>query len=70
MNRHSWEDHTRLCEHCIGAIQSRGEKVFKLETLSTCEHYEDYDEDEQGLLTCEWCEDEFTMDTLFDCVFA
>ena len=70
MNEHTnWEDHMRLCDHCIAAIRSRGEKVFKLDSLAYCERYEDYDEDTQGLLTCEWCETELPKDSLYDCVF-
>ena len=65
MNR---SDHIRLCEHCIAAIRSRGEKVYQLESLEYSELYEEHD-DEQGLLTCEWCEDEFPMGSLYDCVF-
>ena len=64
------EDHICLCDRCIAAIRSRGEKVFKLETLEECERFEDYDEEEQGALKCEWCQDEFSKDTLYDCVFA
>ena len=58
-------DHIRLCEHCIAAIRSRGEKVFKLESLEYSELYED----EQGFLTCEWCEEELPKASLYDCVF-
>ena len=68
MCKDDWRDHIRLCEHCIGAIYSRGEKVLNLGSLYFCEHYADYDEDAQGLLTCEWCEDEIPMDSLYDCV--
>lgn len=63
------DNHIRLCERCIAAIRSRGEKVFMLESLEHCEAYEDHDEEEQGLLTCEWCNEEYTKDCLFDCVF-
>ena len=62
--------HICLCSRCIAAIRSRGEKVFKLESLESCERFEDYDEEEQGLLHCEWCDEEFTLSELSDCVFA
>ena len=62
-------DHIRLCEHCIAAIRSRGEKVFKLESLEYSELYEDHDEETQGYLTCEWCEEELPKASLYDCVF-
>lgn len=67
---HDFSNHICLCRHCIDAIRSRGEKVFKLESLETCERFEDYDEDAQGALKCEWCEDELPKDCLYDCVFA
>jgi len=62
-------NHIRLCEHCIAAIRSRGEKVFRLESITCFPDYEDHDEEEQGLLSCEWCEEQLPMDCLFDCVF-
>ena len=62
-------DHIRLCEHCIAAIRSRGEKVYKLESLECSELYQDHDENEQGFLICEWCEEEFPKAGLYDCVF-
>lgn len=70
MNDRNPDNHICLCDRCFCAIRSRGEKVFKLEPLSECERFEDYDEDEQGLLTCEWCEEEFPKDFLYDCIFA
>ena len=48
-----------LCEHCIGAIRSRGEKVFVGEMLS------DFELDEGS--KCEWCEEEKTE--LYECHF-
>ena len=62
-------NHIRLCEHCIAAIRSRGEKVFKLESLEYSELYEDHDEETQGCLTSEWCEEELPKASLYDCVF-
>ena len=38
-----------LCEHCIGPIRSRGEKVF------VGEEFADYEPDEEP--TCEWCDE-------------
>ena len=52
-------DTIRLCECCIAAIRSRGEKVFVGEEIDQ--------EDEDNLLTCEWCEDE--NDELYECHF-
>jgi len=63
------KNHIRLCEHCIAAIRSRGEKVYELESLESSELYEAYDEETQGFLTCEWCGEELPKDSLYDCVF-
>lgn len=54
-------DHICLCSRCVDAIWSRGEKIIKLGSFYYC--------DEVGL-SCEWCEEEFENDQLFDCVFA
>lgn len=48
-----------LCEHCIGAIRSRGEKVF------VGEEYSDFELEEDS--KCEWCEENKT--TLYECHF-
>lgn len=61
-------EHIRLCSHCIAAIRSRGEKVFELEPVESSSFYEDHD-DENGYLTCEWCEEELPADELNVCIF-
>lgn len=61
-------EHIRLCDHCIEAIRSRGEKVYVGPEIER-----DEDVDEEGRwyvsddLTCEWCEEK--VDELFDCHF-
>ncbi len=59
-----------LCEHCIEAIRSRGEKLFVGEAI-----YQDIDYDEEKeewisddgktILECEWCEE--VDPTLYEC---
>ena len=46
----------RLCEHCIAAIRSRGEKVFVGEELP-----------DDVPMICEWCEEEDVV--LYECHF-
>lgn len=53
-----------LCEHCIEAIKSRGERVIKLEEVNQEIDYDEekgewfntWDENE-SVLKCEWCEE-------------
>ena len=64
-------EHIRLCEHCIEAIRSRGEKVWVGEII---EREEDLDNEENWVpcdgLICEWCEHDYsTYDDLYDCHF-
>lgn len=62
-----------LCERCISAIKSRGEKVFIGDMISQDIEYDDdkkewhqiYDPDEP-IKKCEWC-DEIEPD-LFECL--
>ena len=60
--------HIMLCEQCIAAIRSRGEKVWVGEEI---ERDEDVDDEGNWFvcddLKCEWCEQE--KDELFDCHF-
>ena len=53
-----------LCEHCIAAIRSRGEKVIKGDSLY---YSEDFDEDKTH--ECEWCKEEFEPSNLYECWF-
>lgn len=53
-------NHICLCEHCIEAIMSRGEKVIQLGSM--------WDSEEENM-TCEWCEEEMPNDCLYDCIF-
>ena len=48
-----------LCEHCIGAIRSRGEKVF------VAGEFWDFDEEDE--VACEWCGEDGK--TLYECAF-
>lgn len=62
------ENHIMLCEHCIAAIRSRGEKVWVGEEI---ERDEDIDDEGNWFISddlkCEWCEEQ--MDELYDCHF-
>lgn len=53
-----------LCEHCIAAIKSRGEKLFTREM-----DYEDATDEEQenDLVVCDWCEEDYTISEMFIC---
>ena len=50
-----------LCERCIEAIRSRGEKVFVGEIVFDTSDLE-YGEQERK---CEWCEE---VDDLYECI--
>ena len=47
-----------LCDHCIEAIRSRGEKLF------VGGEFTDHEIDEEA--KCEWCEEE---DTVYEVIF-
>ena len=49
-----------LCEHCIAAIRSRGERVYD------GGFFMDADEAEESGITCEWCDE---VDDLYECTF-
>lgn len=49
-----------LCDHCIAAIQSRGERLF---VSNECESYETDEEK-----CCEWCEE--PSDVLYDVIIG
>ena len=49
-----------LCQYCIDAIKSRGERVFVGGSMY-------FELDDVG--KCEWCEEEFEADELYDCRF-
>lgn len=51
-------EHILLCEHCIAAIKSRGEKVYVGPII---------DKGDEESIRCEWCDEEF--DELYDCHF-
>lgn len=61
-------EHILLCEHCIEAIRSRGEKVW---VGGEVERDEDVDDDGNWYvcddLKCGWCGE--TNDELYDCHF-
>ncbi len=49
-----------LCDRCIAAIRSRGEKVTKERLVEA--------EDDEHLLVCQWCHEEWTE--LHECRFC
>lgn len=54
------EDQWILCEHCIEAIRSRGEKIIILDTISQDIDYDEekeqwVSEDDEPILKCSWC---------------
>ena len=53
-----------LCEYCIGALRSRGERVsarpMEFEDMTD----EEYETD---TVICDWCEDEFTSSEMYIC---
>lgn len=60
-----------LCEDCINAILSRGEKVFVGSAVERCEY-----EDEGKEFKCGWCGDDWMWDEepheddeLFECMW-
>lgn len=57
-------EYIRLCDHCVCAIRSRGEKVFVGDSLEWNEKYDDMES-----VTCEWCNDEFDKSELSECHF-
>lgn len=52
-----------LCEHCIAAIHSRGEKVYRFDSLYYSE------ECTEETASCEWCKEELEKDFLYECSF-
>ena len=50
-----------LCNNCIGAIRSRGEKVLKGDSVDT------FGLEEDELPICEWCEE--PQYELYECYF-
>jgi hypothetical protein len=55
----------RLCEHCIEAIRSRGERIMtrpmEIEDLSE----EEYETD---IVVCDWCEEEYAPIEMHVCI--
>lgn len=53
-----------LCEHCIEAIRSRGERV-----MTRPMEFEDMTEEEYEteIVVCDWCEDEYETSEMFIC---
>lgn len=54
MEKETW----RLCDRCICAIKSRGEKLFVGDEVP-------FDEEDDSTFICEWCEEEAT---LYECI--
>lgn len=53
-----------LCEYCIEAIRSRGERIMtrpmEVEDLTEEEY-------ETEIVVCDWCEDEYTPNEMYIC---
>ena len=54
-----------LCEHCIEAIKSRGERIFKRPV--ECDDCTD-EELETEIIKCNWCEEEFPLEEMYVCI--
>ena len=59
-----------LCEHCIEAIRSRGEKIYVGEMISQDISYDDEKEKwiseyNESIIKCDWCEE--ANPTLYRC---
>ena len=53
-----------LCEHCVEAIRSRGEKIFQRPfTRDDCTEKEL----ETEIIECDWCEEEFPLEEMYVC---
>lgn len=53
-----------LCEYCVAAIKSRGEKILTrpMETDDLTD-----EEDETETVVCNWCEEDFTPNEIYIC---
>ena len=49
-----------LCERCIEAIRSRGEKVVVQDV-----YYQEYQDEYEDPIKCEWCNE--VDDTIYEC---
>jgi hypothetical protein len=58
------EERWCLCEHCVEAIRSRGEKI-----MTRPMDWEDCTEDEleNDIVICDWCENEFDRSEMYIC---
>lgn len=57
-------DRKCLCEHCIEAIRSRGERV----STRPMESEDCTDEElETEIVVCDWCEEEYTPNEMYIC---
>jgi hypothetical protein len=53
-----------LCEHCVEAIRSRGERI-----MTRPMEWDDCTEEEleTDLVLCEWCEEEYDRSEIYIC---
>jgi len=58
-----------ICEHCLEAIASRGEKFAQQELSEKQLQKARTDEDGLSWLVCEWCDEENTVDELAEVAF-
>ena len=59
------EDRWCLCDSCIAAIRSRGERV-----MTRPMELEDCTEEEQengDIIKCDWCEEEYDVSEMYIC---
>ena len=58
------EERWCLCEHCIEAIRSRGERI-----MTRPMEWEDMTEEEyeKDVVVCDWCEEDYTPDEMYVC---
>lgn len=54
----------RLCEHCIEAIRSRGERISTRPMESEDCTEEEYETD---VVVCDFCEEEYTPSEMYIC---
>lgn len=53
-----------LCEHCIEAIRSRGERIMtRPMEIEDCTD----EEQETEIVVCDFCEDEYTPNEMYVC---
>lgn len=58
------EERWALCDHCVEAIRSRGEKIFaRPMDWEDCTE----EENETDTVVCDWCEEEYCISDMNIC---